>query len=106
MIDRIVEGKRKKLMGIGPNKRKKTNSDTENSKGGQIKEIEIDREALLKEELDKIKSIDENNALIQTFTGLYTVNRLLIHYNFILLIYNWTSAVAGDSLFGEETACF
>lgn len=73
MIDRIVEGKRKKLMGVGQGKKKKTSSDAENSGGSQMKdlgdEMEIDREALLKEELDKIKSVDENNALVQTFTA-------------------------------------
>ncbi|KAJ9596257.1 hypothetical protein L9F63_027120 [Diploptera punctata] len=73
MIDKIVEGKRKKLMGVTSNKKKKVDGDAENSGRSQTKdsndEIDIDREALLKEELDKIKDIDENNALIQTFTA-------------------------------------
>jgi hypothetical protein len=33
----------------------------------------IDREALLREELDKIKSIDENSTLVQTFTGAFLI---------------------------------
>ena len=73
MIDKIVEGKRKKLLGISPNKKKKMNNDADNSGGNQTQDLddkmEIDREGLIKEELDKTKPFDENAAIIQTFTG-------------------------------------
>lgn len=75
MIDRIVEGKRRKLLGLGSKKKfahtENDSSVQENlqSKNDKTDTDLIDRDALLKEELDKIKSIDENSTLVQTFTG-------------------------------------
>lgn len=75
MIDRIVEGKRRKLLELG-HKKRKVSSESESSVQGesQSKNDEtdanhVDREALLREELDKIKSFDENSTLVQIFTG-------------------------------------
>ncbi|XP_021939720.1 tRNA-splicing endonuclease subunit Sen34 [Zootermopsis nevadensis] len=75
MIDRIVEGKRRKLLGLGSKKKfahtENDSSVQENlqSKNDKTDTDLIDRDALLKEELDKIKSIDENSTLVQTFTA-------------------------------------
>jgi hypothetical protein len=75
MIDRIMEGKRRKLLGLDPKKKeahKGNHSSVQDQ--SQLKSNEtdtdlVDREALLREELDKIKCIDENGALVQIFTG-------------------------------------
>jgi hypothetical protein len=85
MIDRIVEGKRRKLLGLH-SKKKKAYSEKDSSMRdqSQAKNDEtdtelIDREALLREELDKIKCIDENSTLVQTFTGdIFICSRNLI----------------------------
>jgi hypothetical protein len=80
MIDHIVEGKRRKLLGLGPKRRKSCNEnessvqDQSQSKNVEIDTNDIDRETLLKEELDKIKCIDENSTLVQTFTGVFLIS--------------------------------
>ncbi|XP_069699872.1 tRNA-splicing endonuclease subunit Sen34 [Periplaneta americana] len=74
MIDKIVEGKRRKLMGCS-SKNTKGSSNSKSSVQDQSpakvdeKETIIDKEALLKEELDKIKCIDESSTLVQIFTA-------------------------------------
>ncbi|PNF37704.1 tRNA-splicing endonuclease subunit Sen34 [Cryptotermes secundus] len=75
MIDHIVEGKRRKLLGLG-HKRKKAHNENESSvqdqsqsKNYEMDTDHIDREALLRDELDKIKCMDENSTLVQTFTA-------------------------------------
>jgi len=75
MIDRIVEGKRCKLLELGHKKRKicsesgSSVQDEPQSKNDETDANHIDREALLREELAKIKCIDENSSLVQIFTG-------------------------------------
>jgi len=75
MIDRIVEGKRRKLLELGHKKRKicseseSSVQDESESKNDETDANHIDREALLREELDKIKCVDENSTLVQIFTG-------------------------------------
>jgi hypothetical protein len=75
MIDRIVEGKRRKLLGLDSKKKKAYSGngssvqDQSQSKNDETGTDLVDREALLREELDKIKCIDENSTLVQTFTG-------------------------------------
>jgi tRNA-splicing endonuclease subunit Sen34 len=85
MIDHIVEGKRRKLMELGPQRREACTEnessvqDQSQSKNVEIDTEHIDREALLKEELDKIRCSDENSTLVQTFTGVFFIyNRNLI----------------------------
>jgi len=80
MIDRIVEGKRRKLLELGHKKRKicseseSSVQDESQSKNEETDANHIDREALLREELDKIKCIDENSTLVQIFTARAWLN--------------------------------
>jgi hypothetical protein len=75
MIDRIVEGKRRKLLGLDPKKRKTCNENVSSvqeqspSRNDKTDTDIVDREAYLREEMDKIKCIDENSTIVQTFTG-------------------------------------
>lgn len=85
MIDHIVEGKRRKLLGLGHKRRKARNEnessvqDQSQSKNYEMDTDHIDREALLRDELDKIKCMDENSTLVQTFTGAFLIaSRTLI----------------------------
>jgi hypothetical protein len=80
MIDRIVEGKRRKLLQLGPKRRNACSEnessvqDQSQSRNDEMDSDHIDREALLREELDKIKCIDENSTLVQTFTGAFLIS--------------------------------
>ncbi|XP_075223089.1 tRNA splicing endonuclease subunit 34 [Lycorma delicatula] len=62
MIDRIIEGKRRKFSSL------KGKKDQDNSSGNKT-ELGIDREAILKGELEKASNIPMTNTLVQTFTG-------------------------------------
>lgn len=69
MVDIIVEGKRRKLMGLSTKKPKGKRNlvlETENSTSQYI---EIDRDALIQQEFNKIVPITEEMALIQTPTA-------------------------------------
>nr|CAD7609927.1 unnamed protein product [Timema genevievae] len=67
MIDRIVEGKRRKLLGLNTKRRKKysstkceTSEDQEKLSATQLQEEESQRKALLEKELSKVQAIDES----------------------------------------------
>lgn len=70
MIDRIIEGKRRKLLGMNSKKR--------NIKEGNVKveeittpEIELDREQILTNELEKSTATSNPPLLVQTFTSKF-----------------------------------
>ncbi|XP_049784503.1 tRNA-splicing endonuclease subunit Sen34 isoform X2 [Schistocerca cancellata] len=67
MIDKIVEGKKLKLMGVKKSKRKKTESPPEEALC-DMEDIVIDKEELLKEEFAKIKPVTIENTLVQIFS--------------------------------------
>jgi hypothetical protein len=75
MVDRIVEGKRRKLVELSHKKRKVCGGNESSVQDESLSEHDetdmnhIDREAVLREELDKIKCIDEKSTLVQIFTG-------------------------------------
>lgn len=80
LLDKIVEGRRRKLLGMDTKKRRKKVKTTEVAQEmeGDDKEAKIvelmkpiddsEREAVLQEELAKIPPLTKENALIQTFT--------------------------------------
>lgn len=69
MIDRIVEGKRKKCLGKSVKKAKLANKVTATEEELVISNTAIDREEILKLELSKGVSIAPTGLLVQTFTG-------------------------------------
>ncbi|CAK9795560.1 tRNA-splicing endonuclease subunit Sen34 [Anthophora quadrimaculata] len=67
MMDKIIEGKKRKLLGIDTRKRKMNKPlDPEVQKA--LDSIEINRQDLLDEEMAKLPKLDKNDALIQTHT--------------------------------------
>lgn len=70
-MDNIVEGKKRKILGLHTRKKKmKKPLDEETQKA--LDNIEIDREALMEEELAKVPKLEKSDALIQTHTGMNT----------------------------------
>ncbi|XP_058789971.1 tRNA-splicing endonuclease subunit Sen34 [Phymastichus coffea] len=68
VMDNIVEGKRRKILGLHitkKNLKKPLDSETRKS----LDSIEIDRDALLEEELAKLPKLEKQDALIQTPTA-------------------------------------
>lgn len=70
MIDRIIEGKRRKLLGMNTKKR--------SIKEGNVKveeittpETELDRETILTNELEKSTATSNPPLLVQTFTSKF-----------------------------------
>lgn len=70
MIDRIIEGKRRKLLGMNTKKR---NIKEENVKveGITTPETELDRETILTNELEKSTATSNPPLLVQTFTSKF-----------------------------------
>lgn len=66
MIDRILEGKRRKMLGLNTKKRKR---QAETSEGTVSADVAIDRDAILKSELSKTVSVPPTALLVQTFTA-------------------------------------
>lgn len=67
MIDRIIDGKRRKLLGLNTKKRKR--SDEGEVGEEKIMDIELDREEILKNELNKSAENFSPPVLVQTFTS-------------------------------------
>lgn len=67
MIDKILEGKRRKMLGLNTKKRK----DQENKPGeaSQSEDVAVDRDAILKSELSKTVTLPPTALLVQTFTA-------------------------------------
>ncbi|OXU21868.1 hypothetical protein TSAR_005214 [Trichomalopsis sarcophagae] len=68
MMDKIVEGKKRKILGLRTSKkklRKPVNEETQKA----LESIEVDREALMEEELSKLPKMEKNDALVQTHTA-------------------------------------
>ncbi|XP_015590203.1 tRNA-splicing endonuclease subunit Sen34 [Cephus cinctus] len=68
MMDRIVEGKKRKLLGINTGK-KKMRKPLDMEKQESLKKIEINREALFNEEMAKLPKLEKSEALVQTHTA-------------------------------------
>ncbi|XP_014219165.1 tRNA-splicing endonuclease subunit Sen34 [Copidosoma floridanum] len=68
VMDRIVEGKKRKLLGLDTSKKKvKKPLDDETRKA--LDEIEIDKEALMEEEVAKLPKIKKSDAFVQIHTA-------------------------------------
>lgn len=81
-MDQIVEGKRRKVLGLHTRKKKlRKTLDEETRK--VLDNVEIDREALMVEELAKLPKLERFDALIQTHTGEYK-KLIVINYSDIL----------------------
>jgi len=71
VVDKIVEGRRKKLQGLAT-KKKKGKVKKEDSEEPVVRDEdipEIDRDKVLQEELDKMPALSIENTIVQTFTG-------------------------------------
>ncbi|XP_033329777.2 tRNA splicing endonuclease subunit 34 [Megalopta genalis] len=67
MMDKIVEGKKRKILGIQTRK-KKAKKPLDPKMEEALNNIEINRQELLEEEMAKIPKLDKTDALIQTHT--------------------------------------
>lgn len=68
MMDKIIEGKKRKMLGIDTRK-KKVMKSLDPKVQAAFNNIEINRQDLLKEEMAKLPKLDKTEALIQTHTG-------------------------------------
>ncbi|XP_012276363.1 tRNA-splicing endonuclease subunit Sen34 [Orussus abietinus] len=68
MLDRIVAGKRRKLLGIGSCKKKMKKPLTPEMEI-ESKKIEINYEEVVSEEMDKLPKLEKKDALVQTHTA-------------------------------------
>lgn len=68
MMDKIVEGKRRKILGLKSTK-KKMKKPLDGETREVLDSIEIDREALMAEEMAKLPKLEKTEALLQIHTG-------------------------------------
>lgn len=68
MMDKIIEGKKRKMLGLDTSKKNKKQVLDKNVQEA-LDKIEIDSESLLKQELTKLPELTRNEALIQTHTS-------------------------------------
>ena len=67
-MDQIVDGKKRKILGLNTSKKKlRQPLDDETKKA--LDGVEINREALMEEEIAKLPKLNKNEALVQTHTG-------------------------------------
>lgn len=76
-MDKIVDGKRRKLLGLKSTK-KELRKPLDDNTAEAIKNVEIDRDALFAEEMKKIPKLDPAEALVQIHTGIYYLLKLII----------------------------
>lgn len=68
MMDRIVEGKKRKMLGLQTSK-KNMKKPLDKKTQEALDNIEIDTESLLEEELAKLPKLSKSEALVQIHTG-------------------------------------
>ncbi|KAK0082033.1 hypothetical protein PV325_011179 [Microctonus aethiopoides] len=68
LMDKIVDGKRRKLLGLKSTK-KELRKPLDDNTAEAIKNVEIDRDALFAEEMKKIPKLDPAEALVQIHTA-------------------------------------
>lgn len=81
MMSKIVEGKKRKMLGLHTSK-KNMKKPLDKKTQEALDNIEIDTESLLEEELAKLPKLSKNEALVQIHTG-----NILITKNDNLSIY-------------------
>lgn len=67
-MDKIVEGKKRKMLGLHTNK-KKMRKTLDKKTQEALDNIEINTKDLLEEELAKLPKLSKNEAFVQTHTG-------------------------------------
>lgn len=85
MMDKIVEGKKRKILGIATTKKKMRKVELKPEIHTAMREINIDREALLEEEMAKLPKLEQSNALVQTHTGNKKGNVFIVFVNVIIV---------------------
>lgn len=68
MMDKIIDGKKRKILGIETRK-KKARKPLDLKVQEALDNIEINRQDLLEEEMAKLPKLDKSDALVQTHTG-------------------------------------
>lgn len=68
MMDKIIEGKKRKILGIDTRK-KKARKPLDPKIQEELDNIEINRQALLEDEMAKLPKLDKSDALVQINTG-------------------------------------
>lgn len=73
MMDKIIEGKRRRILGLHTSKKKRRKPLDEETKK-ELEKIEVDREALMEEEMARTSKLEKLDALVQTHTGIHKPN--------------------------------
>lgn len=68
MMDKIIEGKKRKILGIETRK-KKVKKPLDPKMQETLDNIEINKQDLLEEEMARLPKLDKNDALVQTHTS-------------------------------------
>lgn len=68
MMDKIVEGKRRKILGIETNK-KKMRKPLDKDLQEALRNIEVNTNDLFDEQMSKLPKLEKSEALVQTHTG-------------------------------------
>ncbi|XP_046673420.1 tRNA-splicing endonuclease subunit Sen34 [Homalodisca vitripennis] len=74
LIDRIIEGKRRKRLGLSTKKKKINDQDNSNSEETLSSDFELDRDEILKIELNKSSASLSPPLLVQTFLSEHWTN--------------------------------
>lgn len=69
MMDKIVDGKRRKILGLETAKKKLRKPLDEETKK-KLESVEIDKQKVFEEEMAKLPKLDRENALTKTPTGI------------------------------------
>ncbi|XP_012262301.2 tRNA-splicing endonuclease subunit Sen34 [Athalia rosae] len=69
MMDKIIEGKKRKILGIGTSKKKIRSQKIDGPTQTAMNIINIDRDTLLQQEMAKLPKLEKSDALIQTHTS-------------------------------------
>jgi len=78
MMGKIVEGKKRKMLGLNTSK-KNMKKPLDKKTQEALDSIEIDTESLFEEELAKLPKLSKKEALVQIHTGITKNDNLNIH---------------------------
>lgn len=82
MMDKIVEGKRRKILGVETAKKKMKKPLKEETREA-LNNIKIDRKALMSEEMAKLPKLEKSESLVQTHTGKICASRKKIKHELL-----------------------
>ncbi|XP_015524814.2 tRNA-splicing endonuclease subunit Sen34 isoform X1 [Neodiprion lecontei] len=69
MMDKIIEGKKRKTLGVSTSKKKLRKQEVDVDTHAAMMKINIDRDVLLNEEMAKLPKLEQRDALVQTHTA-------------------------------------